>query len=74
MYFRNFSIRIKEKAEEFGCTADLSYPVLAASEKQKVRRGRSMGIDSTSFLIANDSYLIYVGARSRMRVCRLDID
>lgn len=56
MYFRNFSIRIKENAEDYGCTPEMSYPVLAASEKLKVRRGRSIGIDSTSFLIGNDSY------------------
>jgi hypothetical protein len=45
-----------EKAADYGCTNEMSYPVLAASEKLKVRRGKSVGIDSTSFLIANDSY------------------
>lgn len=56
MYFRNFSIKIKSNAEDFGCSPDLSYPVLTLSDRLKIRRGKSLGIDSTSFLISNDSY------------------
>lgn len=56
MNFRNFSIKIKNKEENFGCSEGLSYPVLSVSEKLKVRQGKGIGIDSTSFLISNDSY------------------
>ena len=56
MYFRNFSIRMPEKAADYGCSNEMSYPVISMSDKLKVRRGKSLGIDSTSFLIANDSY------------------
>ncbi len=45
-----------DKATDYGCSNEMSYPVLGLSEKLKIRRGKAAGINSTSFLIANDKY------------------
>jgi hypothetical protein len=58
VYFRNFSVKVVEQTESYGCTPDLSYPVLGIVEKSQgaLGGGKTPEIDSTFILLSNDQF------------------
>lgn len=60
MYFRNFSVKVVENTEGYGCTTDLSYPVLGLVDKTQgaLGGGKTPEIDSTFILISNDQFAL----------------
>jgi hypothetical protein len=60
VYFRNFSVKVVENIESYGCTEDLSYPVLGLVEKTQgaLGGGKTPEIDNTFILISNDQFAL----------------